>query len=102
MVGDGDLEDDEQHAVLAREARQVDAGLVQQLAPRALHEGQVLGVIDDATGVGVLVVDPHRNLQLSERRSRLLAGAARPKWRYAASVATRPRGVRCRWPCWMR
>src|SRR5688572_2373349 len=99
MVGDGDLEDHEQHAVLAREAREVDPRAVQQLAPGALHEGKILRVIDDATGVGVLVIDPDLNFQLSERRSRLLAGAASPKWRYAFSVATRPRGVRCRWPC---
>ena len=30
------------------------------------------------------------------------AGSARPRWRKAWPVSTRPRGVRCRNPCWIR
>ena len=77
----GDDPHHEQHAVLRAEAREVDAALVQQLAARALHERQVLGVIDDAPGVGVLVVDPNGNLQESDSRSLVAAGATMPKCR---------------------
>ena len=79
---------------------------------------QVVGVVDDAGGVGVLVVNAHREARRVAsaggrrlRRARLTGtgpaaaprpGGARPKWRYASAVAMRPRGVRCRKPCWIR
>src|SRR2546427_8054634 len=92
--------------MLAEQAREVDAGRIEKLAARALHEREVLGVEHDTAGVGVLEVHPDRNpewaLQWSDSRSRAAAGATMPKWRYAESVAVRPRSVLCREPCWMR
>src|SRR5213593_5312163 len=38
----------------------------------------------------------------SPSQSVALFGAARPRWRYVRSVATRPRGVRFRKPSWRR
>ena len=93
------LVDHEKHAVPLDEAREIDARLVQQLAARALHEGEVLGMVHHAARVGVLVVHADGNFQLSDKRSGEAAapcGATIPKWRYADSVAMRPRGVRCR------
>ena len=73
-------------AALDKKAEYED--LVQQIIQkRAEH---------DAARVGVLVVDADRDLQLSDSRSRAAAGATMPKWRYAESVAMRPRGVRCK------
>src|SRR5260370_42022614 len=104
MVLDRYPEHQEQDAALAGEASQVDAGMVEELAARALHEGEVLRMVDDAARVRVLVVDAKRDaeapVQLSESRSRLAAGAAMPKWREAARGGRWPRGVRCRRACW--
>ena len=58
--------------------RQVDADLVQHLRAGALHEREVLRVIDHAPRIGVLVIHAHRDVQSLESRSR---GAARPKCR---------------------
>src|SRR5690348_7744822 len=96
----------------------------------SLHEAQIVGVIDDPRKIRVLVIDPDlhvvtavadRTIQMSgERRGRLAhesssvpppnnpncagsrAGSARPRWRKACEVSNRPRGVRCRYPHWIR
>jgi hypothetical protein len=86
----------ELHPALLGEAREVDARRVEELGARALHEGEVLRMEHHPAGIGVLVIDPDRDRQLSDRRSRAADGATIPKWRYAESVAMRPRGVRCR------
>ena len=54
----------------------LDAGRPQELGPPALEEAQVVGVIDDAGEVGVLVVDPHRQHVLAavERAGRAARG----------------------------
>ena len=91
-----DAVDHHEDAVPLDEGREVDAGLVQQLGAGALHECQVLAVEHDAPRIGVLVIDPNGDFQASESRSLTAAGATMPKWRYAVSVAMRPRGVRCR------
>src|SRR4030088_687132 len=100
MILHDNLVDEEQHAMPAEQGREIDAGGMERLAPRALHEGEVLRVKHDTAGVGVLEVHPDRNperaLQWSDSRSRAAAGATMPKWRYAESVAMRPRSVLCR------
>src|SRR2546425_7276757 len=100
MVLRDDLVDEEQRAVLPEQAREIDAGRIERLAARALDEREVRGVEHDTAGVGVLEVHPDWNpewaLQWSDSRSRAAAGATMPKWRYAESVAMRPRSVLCR------
>src|SRR5262249_11038007 len=80
-----------------------------------LHEAQIIGVIDDATEVGVLGVDTHRHhmaavtdlaVEAGETHSSSSpaanklncegsrAGSTRPRWRNACAVSSRPRGVR--------
>ena len=39
---------------------------------------------------------------VSSNRPCLPCDGVTPRWRYAAMVAMRPRGVRCRKPCWIR
>ncbi len=78
----------------------------QVLGARALDELEVVRVVDDAGGVGVLVVDAHRGrlqtcgIRAGEQVHRGAGrhGGARPKWRHASAVAMRPRAVRCRSP----
>ncbi len=49
-----------EHALMfRREAGQIDAQGPQPFAAGALHEIEIARVIDDTSGVGVLVVDPH-------------------------------------------
>src|SRR6202008_3634407 len=85
-----------------------------------LHEAKIVGVIDDAGEIGVLVIDPHRhhvaalaNLAVEGSHSSSLwpnspncvgsrVGSARPRWRKACEVRTRPRGVRWMKPFWIR
>src|SRR5438067_3090817 len=50
----------ELHAALFRQAREVDARLVEELGARALHEREVLRVVHHSARVGVLVVDADR------------------------------------------
>src|SRR5687767_12403300 len=96
VVAATQLVDQEKYALHIGQVRQVDSRLVEKLGARPLHEGEVLRVEHHAPCVGVLVIDPDRNFQLSDSRSRGAEGATMPKCRYAESVATRPRGVRCR------
>src|SRR5258708_22216770 len=106
MVLHENLVDEEQHAMLPEQAREIDAGRIEKLAARALHERKVLGVEHDTAGVGVLEVHPDRNperaLQWPDSRSRAAAGATMPKWRDAGSVALRPRSGLCTEPCSVR
>ena len=88
--------------------RQRKAERRQPLGARALHELEVVGVVDDAGGVGVLVVnaDGKRKgcrLSLGGRGPRRLRSAASgrsggttARWRCGRA------SVRCRKPCWMR
>src|SRR5215211_7158136 len=46
--------------------------------------------------------DGHGPDQISHRLWPPLSGGSRPRWRKAALVATRPRGVRMSSPCWSR
>ncbi len=105
----------------------VEAQVAQPLGARALEELEVFAVVDHAARVGVLVVDPHwetniRTVRVAARAwwrcgswrggsalrggieevAAPVRGWTSPKWRQARAVATRPRGVRCRKPCWMR
>src|SRR5437879_10770315 len=95
MVLHHNLVDEEQHAMAAEQAREIDAGGIEKLAARALHEREVLRVEHDPAGVGVLEVHPDRNperaLQWSDSRSRAAAGAPTPKGGPAGSEASRPR-----------
>ena len=45
------------------------AEIAQRLGARPLGEAQIGGVIDDAAGIGVLVIDPHGIAMPAVRRS---------------------------------
>ena len=95
--------------------------IAQHLGARPLGEAQVVGVVDDAAGVGVLVVDADaatmdaavaHALRIGSRHRRPRpAGRAAPAARgcrqaeiavAARGRAARPRGVRCSRPCCIR
>src|SRR5580704_8028192 len=100
----------------------LDAEQPQIVGAAALHEAQIIGVIDDAGKVGVLVIDPHRHEVLaipdfaveadqahssspcpnSRNCAGSRAGSTRPRWRKACEVSSRPRGVRWINPFWIR
>ena len=83
----------------------------QHLGPRPLGELQIVGVVDDAAGIGVLVVDPDLECRCGRLRvggsgpsnsqgcGDASRGGSRPRWRQARRVRRRPRGVRCSRPC---
>ena len=50
-------------ALRVREPREVDSERVEQLGACALHEGEVLRMEHHAARIGILVVDPNRDLQ---------------------------------------
>jgi hypothetical protein len=58
-VGDAAAHD-EQNAVVCRQPRLLHTETAQHLGAGALGEAQITGVVDEAAGIGVLVVDPHR------------------------------------------
>ncbi len=66
-----DLEADhrEQHPLLALQPLLREAARAQPLGARALEEAQVVGVVDDATGIGVLPVDARRPAEAAHRGS---------------------------------
>ena len=106
----------------------VDAEQAQEVGAAALAPAQVGGVVDQAGEVGVLEIDPDRQDVTAaldppgeigpvassravivagggieqENCGVFAAGAARPRWRNALSVSTRPRGVRPMNPCCRR
>ena len=101
--------DRKEHSRVARQLALHDAVLAQPLGARALEETQVVGVVDDAAGVGVLPVDTRLPAEgahpLSPNSGRLAAarsGTLRPKCCQVRRVAMRPRAVRIRKPCWIR
>src|SRR5262249_19451465 len=102
------------------ERAMISTDQAQIIGARPLHETQVVGVIDDAGEIGVLVIDPHRhdmaavtNLTVEGHHSSSSCptrangagsrrGSTRPRWRKAWLVSRRPRGVRWMKPCWIR
>ena len=79
VIFHGEARHHELHAAFLRKAREVDARCVQELGAGALHEGEILRVEHHPAGIGVLVVDPDRDRQLSDKRSRAAEGATIPK-----------------------
>ena len=104
----------------ARSVRVVEPEAAQHLGPRPLGELQVVGVVDDAAGIGVLVVDPQRQamdagldpagsavgavglIEQPGLAGRLAGGGSSRRCRQASRVSSRPRGVRCSRPCCSR
>ncbi len=84
---------DEREAVLPLECGEREPEPLEPLGARALHEPEVVRVIDDAGGIGVFVVDADREGEARRRsgrpggghdpgkRSPPAAGAASPKCR---------------------
>ncbi len=77
----------------------------QPLGASALEEAQIVRIVNDAAGVGVLPVDarvPHEDAQIpspnSDRLDAARSGILRPKCCHASRVATRPRAVRATSP----
>src|SRR5690606_27916206 len=108
---------------LREQRMQVGGEQAQTVGAAALHEAQAIGVIDDAGEIRVLVIDAdlHDMAAVADRaveRGRIRAssspppnslscagsrvGSARPRWRKACEGRSRPRGVRCRNPHWIR
>ena len=89
--------DDEHDAVLALERGQREAQRLQPFGARAFHELEVVGVVDDAGGVGVLVVNAdgeaegQESIPVDRRCALPPQGAMRP-WGGPA-VAWRPCGA---------
>ena len=81
MVGDLRRMHHKEDPVAAGKFPQIEPQRLQQLGAGAFHEGEIVGMEHHAAGIGVLVVDPDRERQLSDRRSRAAAGAVMPKWR---------------------
>lgn len=92
----------------------IDPEGAQEFGPAAFEKAQIIGVIDDAGKIRVLIVDPNRETvgfphASSPRSNRPIwfatgacAGTASPRWRKACGVSMRPRGVRCTKPSWIR
>src|SRR4029450_6282663 len=101
---------DEHDAMLALDRGEIEAQRRQPFGARPLHEFEVVRVVDDAGGIGVLVINadgkakglarPHSEGKRSAAAPGV--GGVSPKCRYERAVATRPREVRCRKPCWIR
>ena len=64
LVADVDLDDRIGAARGAKLGRLVDADGADHVRPRALHELQIIGVIDDSVRVGVLEIDRQREAVL--------------------------------------
>ena len=107
-----------------RELAMMDAEQPQIVGAPALHEMQIARVIDAAGKIRVLEIDaleklvaglasagrqsrPSSDIRRRRRRGSICAmsgceGAARPRCAKAFGVSSRPRGVRCTNPCWIR
>ncbi|MNJ03954.1 hypothetical protein D3C73_1645000 [compost metagenome] len=57
MIIDGGAFDDEHDAMRFDHQLLVDAGTAQPFGARALKEFQVVGIEDDAAGIGIFIVD---------------------------------------------
>ena len=64
LVADVDLDDRIGAARGAKLGRLVDADGADHVRPRALHELQIIGIIDDSVRVGVLEIDGQREAVL--------------------------------------
>src|SRR5579872_1864703 len=113
----------EADAVLGGELTVREAQAAQHLAAAALGKFEVVGVIDHAGRVGVLVIHPQRKAvadavvkadahgnaspagtsgESSSNCPGVLTGTGKSRWRKAISVSTRPREVRCTKPSCIR
>src|SRR5208282_554214 len=77
--------DDEESAVVALQGGQREAERRQPFGAGALEEFQVIGVINDPAGVGILIVNAHRPAKglddgHSRKSSPAAAGGTSPKW----------------------
>src|SRR6266496_4654241 len=107
---DFDMMHDEHDAMLALDRREVEPQRGEPFGARAFHELEIVRVIDDACRIGVLIIDADgkakgfAGLHSEGKRSAAApgVGGVSPKCRYDNAVATRPREVRWRKPCWIR
>ncbi len=104
----------EHHAMLVDHGGVGQAGVAQGFGAGAFGKPQIGGVIHDAAGVGVLIIDTNvvhvPDHEALSRRSGLNrsgcsgsgAGGVRPRWRQPRSPSMRPRLVRSTKPSWIR